>query len=98
MSNTAESWSWLSSYVRAWERHGVHFCLHAPRSLDADRLLQLSARAEQVQQEGPVGITISGGPLTYRFSYAHPDREKRGELNAEFVDPGVLQNVLLPVI
>lgn len=96
MSNVAEPW--LASYLQAWKRHQIHFCLHAPMSLDADRLPQLSARVEQPAQETSAAVAVTGGPLTYRFSYAHHDREKRGELNRSFLDPRVLQDVLLPVI
>lgn len=98
MSSLAESCSWLSSYVHAWERHGTRFCLHPPLSIDADRLPQLSGRAEQLPQEASGAVAVSGGPLTYRFSYAHGDRAKQGELNSSFLDPGVLQDVLLPAL
>lgn len=110
MNSIAESWSWLTPYVRAWERHGVYFGLRSEAStdaqpfrttcmsLDADRLPHLPARAEQMPQENSVAVVISGGPLTYRFSYAHHDRKKRGELNGDFLDPRALQDALLPAI
>jgi hypothetical protein len=112
MSNVAESWSWLASYVRAWERHNIHFGLRSPGSddarvfhtacvsIDADRLPHLPAhgQAEKLPPELSIAVAASGGPLTYRFPYAHHDRTKRGELNGNFLDPGMAQNVLLPAI
>lgn len=96
MSNTAEPW--LASYIQAWQRHRIHFCLHPPLALDADRLPQPLARAGGAPPEGSAAVAVSGGPLTYRFSYAHHDREKRGERNGGFLDPGVLEEVLLPAV
>jgi hypothetical protein len=89
---------WLASYIRAWERHQIHFSLHPPLSLDADRLPELPVRAEKLPPEIPVAVAVSGGPLTYRFSYAHCDRTKRGERNESFLNPGMLQDILLPAI
>src|SRR5512140_3960856 len=96
MSLVAEPW--LAPYIQAWGRHQIHFCLHPPLYLDADRLPQLPARAESMSQEHSIAVALSGGPLTYRFSYAHHDWRKRGELNGDFLDPRALQDVLLPAI
>jgi len=99
MSNIAESW--LTSYVRAWERHQIHFSLRGPLSIDADQPPRLPASGEKEAQmlpEHPAAVTLSGGPLTYRFSHAHHDWKKRGEPNANFLDPGMLQDVLLPAL
>ncbi len=96
MSNLAEPW--LASYVQAWQRHQIYFCLHPPLSLDAERPPHLPAQTEGVSPENSVAVAISGGPLTYRFSYAHHDREKRGELNGGFLDAGTMQDILSPVL
>ena len=96
MSIIAEPW--LASYLQAWQRHQIHFCLHPPMSLDADRLGQLPARAEQLPQEAPAAVAVTGGPLTYRFSYAHHDRGKRGELNGSFLNAGMMQDILFPAL
>jgi hypothetical protein len=105
MSTIAESWSWLLSYVRAWERHQIYFGLRsldstdaqlfrtACLSFDADRL-PAPGQTEKLPPELSMAVAVSGGPLTYRFSYAHHDREKRGERNGNFLDP----DMLLPAI
>ncbi len=109
MSTIAEPWSWLLSYLRAWERHGIYFGLRslesanaqlfrtACLSLDADRL-PASGQMEKLPPEISVAVAVSGGPLTYRFSYAHHDRVKRGELNGNFLDAGMVRDTLLPAI
>lgn len=99
MSIAAEPW--LASYIRAWQRHRIYCRLQPPLRLDADRLPQVSAPGQAETPppaETPVAVALTGGPLTYRFSYAHQDRDKRGELNSSFLDPGVMQNVLLPAV
>lgn len=99
MNSVAESW--LLSYVRAWERHQIHFSLHGPLGIDVDqppRLLASGEKGAQGAPRHPHAVALSGGPLTYRFSYAHHDRKKRGELNEHFLDPGMLRDVLLPAV
>jgi hypothetical protein len=98
MSNVAETWPWLLPYVRAWERHQIHFRLDPPLSLDADRLPPLPLQTEAPPPERSLVLAVSGGPLTYRFSYAHHDRKKRGELNSSFLDIGMMQDVLSPAL
>jgi hypothetical protein len=108
MSNSAESW--LTSYIHAWERHQIYVGLRSQEgvpvgllhtaclSLDADRLPVLAAPGQTETRSSRLAVTVavSGGPLTYRFSYAHHDRAKRGERNDTFLDTGVLQDLLLP--
>ncbi|MBP1648038.1 MAG: hypothetical protein H6Q30_1483 [Bacteroidetes bacterium] len=96
MGNAVETW--LASYVRAWERHQIHFSLCPPLCIDADRFLRLSGQAEKLPAGLSPAVVVSGGPLTYRFSYGHHDRSKRGERNGHFLDPGMLQDVLLPAM
>jgi hypothetical protein len=108
MSNSAESW--LTSYIHAWERHQIYFGLPlregAPAgpvhtaclSLDADRLPGLPAPGQPEKLPSGLSVAVSGGPLTYRFSHAHHDRKKRGERNRNFLEPGMLQDLLLPAI
>jgi hypothetical protein len=95
---SALSESWLASYLHAWKRHGIRFSLRPPLNIDVDRLPHLPVQAETTLPEISPAVAVSGGPLTYRYSYAHHDRNNRGELNQGFLDPGILQDVLLPAI
>lgn len=49
-----------------------------------------------IQSTADVRI-INHDVLTYRFPHGHPDKTKRGELNAEFLDPGVLEREIFPI-
>lgn len=73
--------NWLPDYIKAWDRHGIHFgsirnlsILNVPRH--------------------PEAVVVEDESLVYRFSHSCRQQDKRGQLNQRFLDPATLLRVL----
>jgi len=93
----------LSEYIKAWSRHGIHFGV----SCEVGRLQRGSARFPTVlsplnildpNPALPANVTptlsVHDECLFYRFPHRYRNRELRGQLNVRFLNPASLPRVL----
>ncbi|HTO94020.1 MAG TPA: hypothetical protein VMM80_06590 [Bacteroidota bacterium] len=62
---------------------------------DAALLARLGAQAGN---EFRWTLLVDGDEMTYRFPHGHPERRKRGELNAQFLDPRRTWELVAPLV
>jgi hypothetical protein len=73
---------WLSEYIKAWSRHGIHF---------GTAIKHLNIL---IPPNDPAPIIVNDESLIYRFPYSYRTRAKRGELNYWFLEPTSILRVL----
>jgi len=103
---------WPLHHVRAWGRHGIHFglagrtpasFLNAPFwktalcTLDDLHAGQVG-RWEALPEDLRFVVAVEHASTCYRFPHRHPDREKRGQLNARFLDAGAFREEIAPAL
>jgi hypothetical protein len=91
----------LRLYLRAWERHHVHFGVvcSGPRlplcsSLFPTVCIELSSQREpppvpSLPDDFVLAGAVSSETLVYRFPHAHHNMMTRGKVNHFFLDPGM---------
>ena len=94
-------------YLRAWERHGIHFGVACSRSVAAERVLQyhsvcldapLSRTMPPLHIMSGVTLKIVDDVFWYRFPHGHPHHGKRGMRNERFLNATDLNSRLVPFL
>jgi len=65
------------------------------RGQDAALLARLSAQAGK---DFHWTLLVDGDEMVYRFPHGHPERRARGELNAQFLDPRRIWELVAPLV
>jgi hypothetical protein len=94
----------LRLHLRAWEKHRIYFGIRCARqrlSLCNPLLSTVCVGADAgelstIEPDGSdVAVRVLDDALTYRFSHGYPDHQKRGTINAGFLDPSMLRRAVL---